>query len=431
MLIMMEGKTKMIDYNLLPNHKMICVDMKSFYASCSCVMLGLDPLKTHLAVVGGLNHPGSVVLASSPAMKSDFKIKTGNRRFEIPDDPRIILVEPKMGAYLAISSQINRIFNRYAPKSQIHVYSVDESFVNLDGSENLYGTVEDAAVAIRDDMLREFGLTCCIGIGPNMLMAKVCLDVEAKKTGIAHWTYDDVKTKLWAISPLREMWGIGSQTEIKLNGLGIYTIGDLARYSRNDLEKRLGVMGNQLWYHAWGVDYSEVGASVTPKSHGIGQGQTLMRDYYDSNEIKTLILEMCENIAKKARTYNYVTRTISLGLMFSRKVEKKSFSHAKTIANPTNVTMDIYQVCVELLEKYYEIGTPVRKIQIRISNLEKDDGMTQLELFEEFDPKRKKVGFVMDSIKNRMGNNTIKRAVSLTKASTLVERNKMIGGHKA
>lgn len=125
--------------------------MKSFYASCSCVMLNLDPLTTHLAVVGGLNHPGSVVLASSPAMKRDFKIKTGNRRFEIPDDPRIILVEPKMGAYLKISSTINRIFNRYAPKSQIHVYSVDESFINLDGSELMYGTVEEVADAIRDD----------------------------------------------------------------------------------------------------------------------------------------------------------------------------------------------------------------------------------------------------------------------------------------
>lgn len=140
---------------------------------------------------------------------------------------------------------------------------------------------------------------------------------------------------------------------------------------------------------------------------------------------------MCENVAKKARTYNYVTRTISLGLMYSRKVEKKGFSHAKTINNPTNVTMEIYRVCVELLEKYYENGTPVRKIQIRISNLEKDDGMTQLDLFEEFDPKQKKVGFEMDSIKNKMGKNAIQRAVSLTKASTLVERNKMIGGHKA
>lgn len=108
-----------------------------------------------------------------------------------------------------------------------------------------------------------------------MLMAKVCLDIDAKKTGIAHWTYDDVKTKLWAISPLREMWGIGSQTEIKLNALGIHSIGDLANYSRKDLEKRLGVMGSQLWYHSWGGDYSQVGTSVTPGSHGIGQGQTL------------------------------------------------------------------------------------------------------------------------------------------------------------
>ena len=113
----------MIDYSVLPHHYVMCVDMKSFFASCSAVMMGLDPLECYLAVVSDKERSGSIVLASSPRMKKEFGIKTGSRLFEIPDDPRIITVHPKMATYLRISTEISRLFNRYVPKNAIHTYS--------------------------------------------------------------------------------------------------------------------------------------------------------------------------------------------------------------------------------------------------------------------------------------------------------------------
>ena len=118
----------MIDYGKMPQKKILCVDMRSFYASCSAVMLGLDPLECYLAVVGDKERQGSVVLAASPKLKKEFGIKTGSRRYEIPDDPRIIIVNPKMGTYMRISVEITRVFHRYVPKEAIHVYSVDGKF---------------------------------------------------------------------------------------------------------------------------------------------------------------------------------------------------------------------------------------------------------------------------------------------------------------
>lgn len=130
----------MIDYNALPHNKILCVDMKSFYASCSAVMEGLDPLDCYVAICGNKERQGSVVLAASPRLKKEFGIKTGSRMFEIPNDPRIKILEPKMATYLRISTEISRVFNRYVPKEAIHTYSVDESFIKVDGALHLWGT---------------------------------------------------------------------------------------------------------------------------------------------------------------------------------------------------------------------------------------------------------------------------------------------------
>lgn len=131
----------MVDYSVLPQNKILCVDMKIFYASCSAVMEGLDPLNCYLAVAANLDRPGSVILSASPRLKKEFGIKTGSRLFEIPNDPCIWVVEPKMARYLRISMEISRVFNRYAPKDAIHPYSVDESFIKVDGSLHLWGDV--------------------------------------------------------------------------------------------------------------------------------------------------------------------------------------------------------------------------------------------------------------------------------------------------
>src|SRR5690606_26783631 len=186
-----------------------------------------------------------IVLAASPRLKKEYGIKTGSRLFEIPKDPRIHLIEPKMATYLRVSTEITRLFNRYVPKEAIHIYSVDESFLQVDGTDVLWGDVLEIAKKIKDELMREFQLTCAIGIGPNMLMAKLALDLEAKHKGIALWTYEDVPKKLWPVSPLSEMWGIGRRLEKRLNSMGIFTVGQLAQSDLDKLEKKFGIMGNQ------------------------------------------------------------------------------------------------------------------------------------------------------------------------------------------
>ncbi|WP_078545908.1 Y-family DNA polymerase [Litchfieldia alkalitelluris] len=419
----------MIDYSQLPAHKILCIDMKSFYASCAAVLLGLNPLECYLAVVGDTDRQGSIVLAASPKMKQEFGIKTGSRLFEIPKDPRIQIVNPKMATYLRISTEITKLFNRYVPKDAIHTYSVDESFLKVDGVEKLWGSATTVAEKIKLEIEREYGLPCAIGIGPNMLIAKLCLDLEAKKKGIAEWTYDDIKKKLWPLSPLSQMWGIGSRVEKTLNRMGITTIGQLANYPLELLEKKFGIMGNQLYHHAWGVDLSELGAPLIQGQISFGKSQILLRDYPDPEEVKHVILEMCEEVARRARREKKAGRTISLGIGYSHEEFGGGFYRSKTIDSYTNITMEIYKVCLELFEKHY-VPKTVRKISIMLSNIEEDQEL-QLDLFYANRLKQREVGYVMDSIRNKFGSNAILRAVSYTNAGTARHRSRLVGGHKA
>ena len=418
----------MIDYSSLPHQHILCIDIKSFYASCSAVMEGKDPLNCYLVVVGDKEREGSIVLAASPRMKKEFGIKTGNRLFEVPKDPRIDIVEPKMATYLRVSTEITRLFHRYVPKEAIHVYSVDESFIKLDGTKNLWGDVYKTAEKIKDELEREFQLPCAIGIGPNMLLSKLALDLEGKRKGIAVWTYEDVPKKLWPVAPLSEMWGIGRRLEKTLNGMGIFSVGQLANYDLARLEDKFGIMGNQLYHHAWGVDLSEIGAPIMDGQISFGKSQILLRDYKDVTEIKHVILEMCEEVARRTRSHKMAGRTISFGIGYSREELGGGFLRSKSIPEPTNVTMDIYKICLELFDKFYD-GRTVRQISIAISNVVPDQ-MVQLSLFDPNRLKKRELGYAVDRIRRQYGSASLLRAVSYAEGGTARKRAQLIGGHK-
>lgn len=418
-----------IDYSQMPHQHILCIDMKSFYASCSAIMEGLDPLNCYLAVVGDLERQGSVVLAASPKLKKEFGIKTGSRLYEIPKDPRIRIVEPKMATYLRVSTEITRLFHRYVPKEAIHVYSVDESFIKLDGTSRLWGDVYSVAEKIKDEIEREFQLPCTIGIGPNMLMAKLALDLEAKKKGIAIWTYEDIPKKLWPVTPLSEMWGIGKRMEKRLNSLGIFTVGQLANYDLKKLEEKFGIMGNQLYYHAWGIDLSEIGAPIMDGQISFGKSQILLRDYKKETEIKYVILEMCEEVARRAREHKMAGRTISLGIGYSVDEGGGGFYRSRTIDMPTNITMDLYRVCLELFYENYN-GQTVRQISISLANIVPDQYM-QIDLFEPDRWRKRELGYAVDRIRKRFGSQSLLRAVSYTEGGTAKIRTQLVGGHKA
>ncbi len=414
-------------YKHAPDRSIMCIDMRCFYASCIAMLENLDPFKVPIAIVGNFEQKGSIVLAASPPMKK-FGIKTGARLYEIPKHPDIKLFEPKMEFFVQMSMEITNLINQYVPKEAIHVYSVDESFVDLTGTEQIWGPPEETAKHIQASIYSQFQIPSAVGMGPNMLMAKLALDMEAKKTGFAKWTYADIPEKLWPITHLSEMWGIGRRTERTLNNMGIFKIGDLAHADLSMLEARFGILGNQLYYHAWGIDLSPLGAPVMQGQVSFGKGQMLMRDYRSRSEILAVILEMCEDVARRAREAYQVGRTITLSVSYSRDAFGGGFQRAHTIDEPTNDTMKIYKVCEQLLDQYYAERS-VRKITISLSKLESERSV-QLSLFDHKKWKKRKLGATMDYLRSKHGSTAILRAVSYTEAGTAVARAQLLGGHK-
>lgn len=405
-----------------------CIDMRSFYASCLAVETGQDPMQACIAVVGNQERKGSVVLAASPRMKTEFGVRTGTRLFEIPDDPRIQLLEPKMHFFLQISMAITDLLGQYVAHEDIHVYSVDESFIDFTGILNQWNSPEEIAVDIQDAIYRQFGLPSAIGIGPNMLLAKLALDLEAKKKGVVHWEMEDVPEKLWPVTPLSKMWGIGSRMEANLNHMGIFSVGDLAKADLKRLEEKFGIMGHQLYQHANGIDFSELGAPLVEGQISYGKGQILYRDYVKTEDIFTVILEMCEDVCKRTRDAGMAGRTIQLGVGYSKSAFGGGFSRSRTIHEATNDTMKVYRVCQDLFHEFHQ-NLPVRQIHLSISKLESESSV-QLSLFEERKWERRKLAAAMDEIRNRYGYAAIFRAVSKTEAGTAIARTQLIGGHK-
>lgn len=418
-----------MNYEDMPKKDIFCIDMRSYYASAMAVLHGLDVMTTPIAVIGSFEQPGSVVLAASKPMKEIFGIKSGiSRRYQIPKHPDIYLFEPKMNYFIELSMEITKYIANYVPPECIHVYSIDEQFVDITNSVKLWGNPEELAKKIQKEIYEVFGIPNAVGMGPNMLIAKLALDLEAKKTGFAKWSYEDIPQKLWPVRPLSEMWGIGKQMEANLNAMGIQTVGGLANTDVKELEKRFGIMGHQLYNHAWGIDLSELGEPLVKKSAlSFGKGQMLMKDYHTRHQIAVPILEMTEDVMRRVREAGYVGRTISLGLSYSRHAMTKGFYRSKTIEVPTNETMVVYRTCLELLDEHFA-GEPARQLSVRITNLEPERSI-QLDLFDEGKEKREILGHTMDAIRTRFGSTAILRAASFTEAGTALQRGNLVGGH--
>lgn len=401
--------------------------MRSFYASVEAVKLGLDPMKTLLAVVGDPNRSGSIVLAASPQLKQKYGISNVSRFFELPDDPDIHIVPAHMADYLHVSVEITKLINQYVPKEAIHQYSVDEVWVTVNGLQKLFGNRFEVATKIKSDILENFGITSSVGIGDNKFLAKVVMDLHAKKVGIAECTYEDVEGKLWPF-PIEDIWGIGGRMKRNLNRMGIVTLGQLANYNLEHLKKRYGIMGEQLYWHAWGIDLSPVFGNFTKQEQkGYGHGIALLRDYTE-DEVAYCILDLCEEVCRRARTAHKTGRTIHLGISYSKETGG-GFSRSKSIEIPTNVTMDVYHVCMELFNEFYDGKSNIRHVYVTLTKLV-EKGETQLDLFEDR-TKKNDIGYVMDAIRDKYGSTAILRASSYTDAGVTLDRSKKIGGHYA
>lgn len=418
--------------NMYVKRNILCIDLKSFFAACECIERKLDPFKVPLVVANPNQGNGAITLAISPYLKS-LGIKSRTRLYEIPSNIKYMIVKPRMSLYIKKSSEVVNIYLDFIAKEDLHVYSIDECFLDVTDYLKMYHKTDyELAEEILKTIQKKTGLTANCGIGPNMLLAKVAMDTEAKlyKNGIAKWTYEDIPEKLWPITPLSKMWGIGPRMEKKLNALGIKSIKDLAHYNRNLLKDKFGVMGAELWNHANGIDLSRIKDWKTlPKDKSYSHSQVLFKDYNENN-IAIIISEMVDVITARLRANNKQARIIGFGIGYSKDIGG-GFYHSIKLDNPTDVSKEILNQCLIIFERYYD-SSPIRKVSISVGGLTKKIGI-QLNIFETFNEMQEdaELNSAVDEIKNKFGKNSLIKASSLLPDSTAIERNKKIGGHSA
>ena len=413
------------------NRHILCIDLKSFFASVECVERGLNPFTTPLVVASNTQGNGAITLAITPFLKGKG-IPSRTRLYEIPKDITYQIVPPRMSLYIQKSSEVVNIYLDFVSENDLHIYSIDECFLDVTTYLKYYGlTDEELALKILQTIEKKTGLTATCGIGPNMLLAKIAMDKEAKKykNGIAKWTYDDIPKKLWPITPLSEVWGIGKRLEKRLNNLGIYSIYELAHYDQNALKEKFGILGLELYEHANGIDNSLICEfKHQPKEKSISHSQVLLKDYYD-DDILLIIKEMLEVLTRRLRTNHLECRVIHLSISYSKNIGG-GFAHSLKLECAIDKTDNLYQICKSIFDRYYLEHTPIRKVGISLGKLSKKEGI-QLDLFENFEKKvlNEKLDYTLDNIHNKYGKNSILKATSLLSYSTIKERNQKIGGH--
>ena len=417
------------DYNLREERDILCIDQKSFFASVSCIQKGLDPMKEKLAVVADTKRQGSVVLAATGPLKA-IGIKTGSRLFEIPHRNDIYIINPSMRKYLEVSVAISKIALRYVAPEDLHQYSIDEFFMDVTNSYHRFSsTIQSFCKKLQYEILEETGIHCSIGIGSNMLLSKVAMDIEAKHTNsfIAEWRYQDVPHKLWPISPLSKFWGISKKTETKMNKRGIFTIGDLAHYPYQYLKRDFGTVGVDLHLHANGIDQSRIRDKYSVVNPSICKSQILMRDYrYE--EAKVVMQELIEDVASRVRARNKLAKTIHFSFGYS---DHGGVHKQYTLEDPTNLEGTIFKVVESLADKLCDSTMLYRTVSISLTQFI-DERNTQLNLFiDEYERKRnEKLAKTIDALHQKFGKGIVSKAISYTDAGTKHGRLGLMAGHK-
>lgn len=499
----------------------ICIDLKSFYASVECVRRKLDPLTTNLVVADSSRTEKTICLAVSPALKK-YGIPGRPRLFEVVrkvDDINLerlkkiknrtfsgdacdsrlldhfpslklnyIIAPPHMKDYIDVSSKIYGIYLKYVAKEDIHVYSIDEVFMDVtDYLSNLKMSAHELCMTIIKDVLKNTGITATGGIGTNLYLAKVGMDIVAKhvkadKDGVRIAELDEMsyRQKLWDHRPLTDFWRVGKGYEKRLNALGIYTMGDIAKcscgaendfYNEDLLYREFGVNAELLIDHAWGYEPTTIKdiKDYRPLNHSLSVGQVLHRAY-TKEEGKTIVYEMAEDLSLQLFSKHLVTNGLGLWLEYDRDNlsnpdSMESYqgtlvrdylgrampkpSHGKV--NLKRFTSSTSEISSALGQVYDDIMIPclrIRKLRVvalEVIDEEKSpkDETCQMSLFDCLEPekgkqrkkedtdKEKRVQKTLLSIRNKYGKNSVLKAVDYKEEATGRERNNQIGGHKA
>lgn len=493
----------------------IAIDLKSFYASVECVERGLDPLTTNLVVADESRTEKTICLAATPAIKSYGvpgrarlfevvqKIKAANsiRRFyapskqltgtshdatELANDPNLaidyIVAPPRMAFYMDYSARIYKVYLRYIAPQDIHTYSIDEVFINAAPYLDTYKmTAHDLAMKLVRKVLKETGITATAGIGTNLYLAKIAMDIVAKhmppdQDGVRIAALDEIsyRRKLWAHTPITDFWRVGKGYAEKLANMGLYSMGDIARRSldaqgEKELYRVFGVNAELLIDHAWGYEPCTMEAikAYRPASTSVSNGQVLHCPY-TNEQARLIVWEMADQMILDLVAKKLMTSQIVLDIGYDIENIAKGYTgpvhidhYGRRVPKPAHGTVNLKkhssstkQLLHETLALYDRIVAPtlmVRRITITMGKLINEDSaakqnedVVQFDLFsdtakeakesetaEHAEQKEKSLQHAMIAIKNKFGKNAILKAANLKEEARTIARNSEIGGHKA
>ena len=419
----------------MKNRVYLCIDLKSFYASVECRERGLDPILTRLVVADPERSEKTICLAVSPAMKA-LGVPGRCRVFEIPEGIEYVMAPPRMQLYIDYSAEIYGVYLKYISKEDIHVYSIDECFFDVTDYLTMYQmTARELALTIMQDVYLTTGITATCGIGTNLYLAKIALDILSKHAyeHIGELDEETYCKTLWNHRPITDFWRIGKGIAKRLESQAIYTMGDIARADEDMLYRMLGIDAELLIDHAWGRETTLMSdiKNYKAKANSISSGQVLSRDY-SFEEGRLIIKEMVDLLALELVEKGLVTDSITLHVGYANRHEVKP-AHGTA---PMTITTSSAKHLRAYTEKLYEqIVSPyqyVRRMTLTFNRVV-DEVYAQYDLFtdpEELEREHQLQKAMLD-IKGKFGKNAILKGMNLEKSGTTIERNQQIGGHKS
>lgn len=384
------------------------IDVNSAFLSWEAVyrlhhLGGKEDLREKVSAVGGdmaMRH-GIILAKSIPAKK--FHIKTGETILEAKQKcPELILVPPNYGLYEKCSKAFMDILRRYSP--DVEQYSIDEAFVDMTGTEGLWGDPVTAAYRMKDQIRDTLGFTVNIGISENKLLAKMASDFQKPDRVHTLW-HNEIEDKMWPL-PVSELFFVGRATAKKLFNLGIHTIGELAHADPHLLKVHLKKHGEVIWAFANGMDVSVVQFEA-PANKGYGNSTTIAFDVTDASTAKLVLLALAETVGTRLRAAKVRAEVIAVGI---KSHDLSYASHQMTLKNATNITIEIHRCACQLFDQLWD-GTAIRHLGIHTSRVKDGINMRQLDMFDTTDyEKLEKMDAAVDRIRGRYGIDSVKRA---------------------
>ncbi len=410
-----------------------CIDLRSFYASCECVERDLNPLEENLVVADVSRGKGALCLAVSYHLKKEG-VKNRCRLFEIPKEKKYIIAKPQMKLYIDYAVRIYKLYQRYIAKEDIHVYSIDEMFLDVSKYLSLYRmNKEQFASFLIDKIKDEIGLMATCGIGTNLYLAKIALDIYAKKERNGVYFLDENKyvKQLNEHTPITDFWMIANGIANRLkNKFGITTLKAIREADESLLYKEFGVDAELLIDHAYGkesVTMKDI-KNYVPQAKSFSSSQILFKDYsYD--DAKVVMLEMVNELSLRINKAHKACRSISLYVGYSNGLPLSS-GGTKVLPIISQTYDRLKYFFLELFALKVDKSRTIRSIHLGLSSIyEESDITSNLFFSDEAEVKEVQLEKTMNKIRDKFGKNAILRGINLLNNATGITRNKLIGGH--